>query len=35
MTPNVAAYPHDPEKARQMLDAAGYPLATACVFTSR
>ena len=21
---NVAAYPHDPEKARQMLDAAGY-----------
>jgi peptide/nickel transport system substrate-binding protein len=22
---NVAAYPHDPEKARQMLDAAGYP----------
>lgn len=22
--PNVAAYPHDPEKARQMLDAAGY-----------
>ncbi len=24
--PDVAAYPHDPEKARQMLDAAGYPL---------
>jgi peptide/nickel transport system substrate-binding protein len=23
---DVAAYPHDPEKARQMLDAAGYPL---------
>jgi peptide/nickel transport system substrate-binding protein len=22
---NVAAYPHDPEKARQLLDAAGYP----------
>ncbi len=22
---NVAAYPHHPEKARQMLDAAGYP----------
>ena len=23
--PNVAAYPHDPEKARQLLDSAGYP----------
>jgi peptide/nickel transport system substrate-binding protein len=23
--PDVAAYPHDPEKARQLLDAAGYP----------
>ena len=23
---DVAAYPHDPEKARQMLDAAGYPV---------
>jgi peptide/nickel transport system substrate-binding protein len=22
---NVTSYPHDPEKARQMLDAAGYP----------
>jgi peptide/nickel transport system substrate-binding protein len=22
--PNVAAYPHDPEKARQLLDSAGY-----------
>jgi peptide/nickel transport system substrate-binding protein len=22
---NVATYPHDPERARQMLDAAGYP----------
>jgi peptide/nickel transport system substrate-binding protein len=22
---NVTAYPHDPEKARQLLDAAGYP----------
>ncbi|MFZ3339356.1 MAG: ABC transporter substrate-binding protein [Terriglobales bacterium] len=23
--PDVPSYPHDPEKARQMLDAAGYP----------
>jgi peptide/nickel transport system substrate-binding protein len=23
--PDVAAYPHDPEKSRQILDAAGYP----------
>src|ERR1700722_2737914 len=23
--PSVAAYPHDPEKSRQILDAAGYP----------
>ncbi len=23
--PDVAAYPHDPERARQLLDAAGYP----------
>ncbi len=24
--PDVPAYPHDPEKARQLLDAAGYPV---------